>query len=670
MGDNDDGAVQSSDSPPPTPSGDPPSSERARSDLATDPGYKRNSSSPAGDDAISEANPVMPPADPSKSGADPAPVEDGGGEPSEESPSVDSDSSDAPASRLEDSAEGENSTSFGPPIAIQVIRGPDRGVRMPLRGGRMIVGRGSGCDLKLRDTSVSRRHLEIAGGPSGIVVRDLGSSNGLKVNGTKESEKTVNHKDEIALGETVLQVIDELKLREEEQVSRAKPRRSSASVPKSEVSPSSVPTPSEDSTSSSRTPPPSSRLSVFVKSERFLKWRKPLVAVAVLMVVLLVVVVVMARNAERRAAAQQQYALAIQEGRKLLQERKYEDAMRRFQGGRGLSDKPEIEQYLAICQRNLDASKILADAQASAALGDWDRAIEKARTVDSESDVGAEANDLIKKWTDEKRTQAVEKVKNAIGLNDFETARALIAVLPADQQEAYQRALAEQEDRWKSDAAERARAEVASAVKAKATRLRKQRQEVDEVIAPLVRKIEVGDFDGAVRRCDRMMDESKNPLVAEKVKRLKKIIPVFGKVYTEGVSRYRGGAYEEAVSPLLRALKLLEDMDLDSKLDDPLREMASWALSYQGRSSAARHDYSKAARVYKEALRLSPSSKEAKEGMAAIHAHAEEVYQEGYGMIGRDREAARRRFRDVVELVLVGDELARRAQKRLTELAE
>ncbi|MGC4117934.1 MAG: FHA domain-containing protein [Myxococcales bacterium] len=52
------------------------------------------------------------------------------------------------------------STSAGPPYAVEVLAGPDKGIRLPIRGGRMIVGRGDGCDLKLTDTSVSRRHLE------------------------------------------------------------------------------------------------------------------------------------------------------------------------------------------------------------------------------------------------------------------------------------------------------------------------------------------------------------------------------------------------------------------------------------------------------------------------------------------------------------------------------
>src|SRR5438477_12940523 len=59
-----------------------------------------------------------------------------------------------------------------------VVEGPDAGLKASARSEKLTVGTARDNDLALSDETVSRYHLELAGSPEGIVVRDPGSTNG------------------------------------------------------------------------------------------------------------------------------------------------------------------------------------------------------------------------------------------------------------------------------------------------------------------------------------------------------------------------------------------------------------------------------------------------------------------------------------------------------------
>ena len=60
--------------------------------------------------------------------------------------------------------------------------GPTAGRRHPLGEGPVQIGREDGSDIRTDEPSVSRRHARIDPAGNGHVVRDLGSSNGTRVN--------------------------------------------------------------------------------------------------------------------------------------------------------------------------------------------------------------------------------------------------------------------------------------------------------------------------------------------------------------------------------------------------------------------------------------------------------------------------------------------------------
>lgn len=54
-----------------------------------------------------------------------------------------------------------------------------------LREGKLYLGRSPDCELAINDPAVSRRHARLWVSPTQIVIEDLGSQNGVRVNGTK-----------------------------------------------------------------------------------------------------------------------------------------------------------------------------------------------------------------------------------------------------------------------------------------------------------------------------------------------------------------------------------------------------------------------------------------------------------------------------------------------------
>jgi hypothetical protein len=76
------------------------------------------------------------------------------------------------------------------------------GKRMPVGAGGAVIGRSRECDIVLQDSNVSRRHAEIRPcGGDGWTIADLGSTNGVKVNGRQIASATpLKPGDDIAVG--------------------------------------------------------------------------------------------------------------------------------------------------------------------------------------------------------------------------------------------------------------------------------------------------------------------------------------------------------------------------------------------------------------------------------------------------------------------------------------
>lgn len=102
----------------------------------------------------------------------------------------------------------------GRPAAVAtIVAGPDAGREFALWRGTAYLGRGRGAEIRLSDSSVSRRHaklviagsLEVSAAPL-VEVVDLGSANGISVGGAEVPRSVLQAGDRVRLGDTEVEV--------------------------------------------------------------------------------------------------------------------------------------------------------------------------------------------------------------------------------------------------------------------------------------------------------------------------------------------------------------------------------------------------------------------------------------------------------------------------------
>lgn len=74
------------------------------------------------------------------------------------------------------------------------------GGRLAIDGDSVVIGRSRGADVVLDDPNVSRRHAELAFDRADWYVRDLGSTNGVVLNGRQVESARLKPGDEIVIG--------------------------------------------------------------------------------------------------------------------------------------------------------------------------------------------------------------------------------------------------------------------------------------------------------------------------------------------------------------------------------------------------------------------------------------------------------------------------------------
>lgn len=93
-------------------------------------------------------------------------------------------------------------------FALRLISGAQAGESIPIEREGVLIGRRPGNDLVLKDASVSGRHALIRQEGEQVVVEDLGSTNGTRVDGEKVERAEISPSSSLKLGNIELELVD------------------------------------------------------------------------------------------------------------------------------------------------------------------------------------------------------------------------------------------------------------------------------------------------------------------------------------------------------------------------------------------------------------------------------------------------------------------------------
>jgi hypothetical protein len=88
------------------------------------------------------------------------------------------------------------------PLEREVVTLTVDGERHEIAKRVVVLGRGQDCDIQLADPNVSRKHAELRQEETSYLIVDLGSTNGMEVNGRRLRQAKLEDGDTITLGAT------------------------------------------------------------------------------------------------------------------------------------------------------------------------------------------------------------------------------------------------------------------------------------------------------------------------------------------------------------------------------------------------------------------------------------------------------------------------------------
>ncbi len=594
-------------------------------------------------------------------------------------------------------ADDANATRAGPPLKLEITGGPDAGKKKKFKGVRMVIGRTPGVDLQLSDQSVSRRHVELIYGDDGVLLKDLGSGNGTKVNGTKVAEKKLEHGDEIAIGKTKIKFVDELaafkKVREEnekkEADKKAAAEKSAAAEEAAEKGEEEAgqkddkpaKTESGDKKPAGRQRPVRTARQTggdgggFADKFKALPKVMRLAIVGGVVVVLLIFIVGIAMRPPPPSPVDPSKILAdakMQEARNAVRDEDYARAAQLVEDAEKL--QPGIDKTKLGPQSKTELAFRAALEDAKKAIGEkrFEDAKKQLENTGKGSLKSEEAKVKVRQELDAAElAYKKEKIEELIAAGEIEGAKNLLAELPVEMQAGPAQAITEFERQLDEQKALDEKDAAAAARNAAANRKARREEEMNEAFVVVERKFAGAEWDRASSECARVIDAySKDKDIATRARKLQGLIPSFGRNYDEGMKKYRQGALAQAAKPLRAANQLYAQIGLRAnKYGQELEDKISAAAVVAGKEALIRGDLVVAWQMFRDAAKFDPGDSKARAGLDDVTAKAELLFQDAYMTRDRDPLDAVRKFKVVVQVTDPGSTVHEKAKNQLAAMA-
>lgn len=608
----------------------------------------------------------------------------------EDDPLPDEVESDGEGARSEDSPEV---TRSGPPRKLVVLAGPDKGKVKRFSGVRMVIGRTSGCTLHLSDSSVSRRHLELVQGSNGVMLRDLGSGNGTKVNGERITERLLKHEDVIEIGQTKLQFVDELeavrlareeaerKEAEEKAQKDAEERQKAEAAAAAKAAEEAAKSESEPQVQSESGAQPAVSSNPAASAPRKqgglarLDFKQKigigLAGGAVLFVMFLVLPALFRGPtpqppSEKEVRATKKMDLA----RVAIADERFEDAITLIEQAEKLMPGIDADGFGARARNELAAQKAIDNTRSFLDQQRFEDArAELARFPAEASAKRVEAKAKLEEELNLKQNEYLERIAlEAIEKLDIVAAKQLIAQLPVDKQKPFLAKLAEAEKEAQREERLRAAQDEADRKRRKVSAEAAHQAEVDALFRAVERKFNMGDFERATLECDRVIDSTRETDVRQRAMNLKRSIPLFARAWEDADRKYKAGAMESAARPLMRAKDLYREIRLPGLLGAALDEHLVGSLNVAARAALARGDLATAYTYYREVQTISPGEETSKQGLERIADKSEDLFREAYAIRESDPREAISKFKVVLDVAPKGSAAYNKAKAQLASM--
>ncbi|MBL8955390.1 MAG: FHA domain-containing protein [Myxococcaceae bacterium] len=612
----------------------------------------------------------------------------------------------------DESADDGNQTHAGPPLKLEIVGGPDSGKKKKFRGVRMVIGRTPGVDLQLTDQSVSRRHVELIAGDGGVMLRDLGSGNGSKVNGEKVTEKVLVHGDEIHIGKTKIRFVDEVgafkKARDEaeKKETEAKPAEGAEAAaaegekpaeegaeakvegegaaeeggepkPEGEGEAGAEPKEGEAAEGAEGDRPKRSRVMTARNKDEapgLLKDpKKRLFVIGGVVVLLLIVIVIAATRPKPPPPPDPNKTIAaekMQLARDAVRSEKYEEAIKLIEEAEKLV--PGIDQTRLATQARSELGVV-------SALDEVRRLIEAKKFEDAKAALAkapqgsVKTEEAKKKLSDElveaEAAYRKERFQNLLAEGDLVAAeQALRELTPTDQQE--MSPVLDEAKAAKVELDKQQQRNAAEGSRRQGERLKQQKAEqMALAFAVVARKFTGQEWTRAAAECDRVVDQNPgDDEVRRKAKQLQQLIPTFGRNFEDGMKKYRANQLVAAAKPLKKAYDLYQQIGFQTSLGEELKEVLAKAALFSGKEALLREDLATAAIYFKDAARLDPDEPKARELLQEVISRADELYQSAYMVRDRDPVEALRKFKTVVEITPPGSTTHEKAKNQIAAM--